>query len=166
MDLSSVEPAFAMMKTFGEAARHWFLPTDGGSPEKNHPDDKVALMAQLAVAYANGAFDFIAGFDVLWHTEMFSGATEYKPGEQEMILKTYGEWHANSIQILPTLDRFEAQGRPIQGADKLRANVRKAKGALTPDDDFFEGEELDRLAEEALAADDRGETVEFTEMGR
>ena len=37
---------------------------------------------------------------------------------------------------------------------------------LTPDDEFFEGDALDELATRGIEADERGETVEFTEMGQ
>ena len=36
---------------------------------------------------------------------------------------------------------------------------------LTPDDEFFEGEELDGLVAEAIVEDEAGRTAEFRVMG-
>ena len=85
----------------------------------------------------------------------------------------YRSWRDTAAFFLEAINaRTGPRPSDITGlaeSDVLRLNHRpRARPArvLTPvDDEFFEGEDLDRLADDAIQAMDSGQTVEFTEMG-
>lgn len=66
-------------------------------------------------------------------------------------------WLSPKDQVLKWIEFFETRGHTVEGADKFRAACREAIGIATPDQDFFGGDKLVRLRDEALEANHLGE---------
>jgi hypothetical protein len=155
-----------MLKAFDDAGSSFVATLTETPTENNSLAPGVSLMAQAIVAFGNGAFESVEGYDVFWHTAVFRNDREYHADEEAKILNAYREWQGKAKRLIDLVASLESQAQPIPGLDLLRLNVRKAESILTDDGDFFEGEALDNLAEQAIAAFERGETEEFTEIGQ
>jgi hypothetical protein len=166
MDVVTVNFVNCMLRAFDEAGHSFVIMSRENSTEFDPQATGVSLMAQAVVSLGNSAFDDISGYDVFWHTAVFRNEIEYLPAEEAKILGAYREWHEHANRLIEILASLDSSGQPIPNLDELKANRRKAQAILTEDNDFFEGEALDHLAEQAIAAFDRGETEEFSEIGR
>lgn len=161
-----VEPAILITAAFESATSlvSGFDPTaESLTPEQIN---EWQMTLDSSVSVGNRAFAVTSDLDVKWHTLVFEEKVPFDLEVVAAIEGLYGLWRDIATLFLEAVDAFEALGHPVAESDVLRRNRLNAIGLLTPDNAFFEGEELDRLAEEAINADARGETVEFTEMGR
>jgi hypothetical protein len=166
MDVVTVNFVNSMLKAFEDAGHSFVLASREDSTQFDSQAPGVSLMAEAAVAFGNSAFDYISGYDVFWHTAVFRNELEYLPADEAQILGAYREWSENAKPLVDLLASLNPTGQLRSNLDQMRANLRKVESLLTDDSEFFEGEALDNLEEQAIAAVDRGETEEFSEMGR
>jgi hypothetical protein len=165
MMISPADPSIRMGKAFGESVRPLSLASLLGRPATAAEIGSLVLTIDEAVGVGNMAFDAYIRFDLNWRTAMSGGKVEYDESTDNLIrdgLRTWALDAARLVSVVDSLAGFEVATVPLE---TLRGRIVEVRDMLTPDDQFFEGEALDRLAGEALAADERGETVPFEVMG-
>ena len=112
------------------------------------------------VASASALFAEISQLDLDWHDLMRDGVTPWSEPEYERLGDLFADW-AEAGKVLLSAVESSACG----GLDQLRTNLRTVEGIMTPDDEFFVHPKFVELRDLALEAAERGETVEFEEMG-
>jgi hypothetical protein len=127
--------------------------------------ESLTLMANDSVARTHELLERILKYELEWRTSVFQGETEYD-GAIGNRIEAALKWWADATEAL--LSKMEALGqfgfRPAS-LETLRPRLADVRRMLTPDGEFFEGDELDELTAEALREDERGLTVEFRVMG-
>ncbi len=117
------------------------------------------------VAKANFLFDRIMDLDsaiqelVLTDRVGFDRELDAKVGDLVI------GWHETCLDVLPHVDRLIQAGHHVVGAGKFRDNLSEARGILTDDREFFAGDHLDRLQDEAIDAHRAGLTEPMSNVG-
>lgn len=125
----------------------------------------LTLIADESVARACQSLDEILEFDVEWKTSVFEGETEYDQAIQDRLDVVVKIWAEGVEAFLSSLDALKPMGFQLASLDTLRARLAEVRNMLTPDDEFFRGEELDEMARAAIDEDEAGRTVAFEVMG-
>jgi hypothetical protein len=74
----------------------------------------------------------------------------------------YQHWfQAATKTLLPFLTHMEEKGYQVERAVEFRNAYREVQGILTPDGEFFSGEQVAGLRDKAIDAHRRGETEEW-----
>jgi hypothetical protein len=117
------------------------------------------------LAFGLGLVRFIDKFDLAWKTKVHKGVVKYDKEIDDMIGTLYELWMHPCDRVMKRLKDFEGQGFQVSGADEFRRACQEVKGILTPDEEFFAGNDaFVRLQEQAIEANRRGETVELKEF--
>jgi hypothetical protein len=142
---------------------------------KNGPEQGGLTPAQIedlaaktddCVAMAHSLLNDILQYDVIWRTSVFQGETEYDEAIEKRIESGLRSWAEGVEHLIEALDHFRSCGAPhSESMEALRPRLAEVRRMLTPDDQFFEGEELDDLVAEAIVDDEAGRTAEFRVMG-
>ena len=114
---------------------------------------------------SNHLFETISRFDSGWHAGVFAGQIAYNADQAAHILGFYRTWSKHADRVLAILDRLESEGHAFRGTDEYRRHCREARGLLTSDAEFFAGDALVALRDEAIDEHREGRTVEFHELG-
>jgi hypothetical protein len=125
----------------------------------------LKLSADEAAAQACQILDGLLDFEVEWKTSVFEGETEYDQAIQDRLDVVVKIWAEGVEAFLSSLDRLKPMGLHLAGLDALRSQLAEVRSMLTPDDEFFRGEELDEMARAAIEEDEAGRTVAFEVMG-
>jgi hypothetical protein len=118
------------------------------------------------IAKANFIFDRIMHIDVQVQHCLLVGRCRDEEGLQEKLRDLLRAWLAVSLQVIAQGERLERDYGEVEGLDSLRANVQEARSALTPDDEFFAGDNLSALRDEAVEAHRSGLTEPLLENER
>lgn len=89
------------------------------------------------------------------------GELEYVPEWDDALEEAYRAWLKPCDRVFQSLNELEEQGFVIERADEFRAACHEVAGLLTPDVDFFSGEPLAQLRDEALKSAQHGECEEM-----
>jgi hypothetical protein len=166
MMLSPSDPSILMGKAFGEMIR----PLRDITPLSEVPTGPFAasllLFIEESIASGITVLDADIRFDLNWRTTVFRGLIAHDEATERLILDNIKDWIGFSEALIETVVSLENHGLKVPSAELLRARIVEARAMVRPDDEFFEGKALDHLTTEAVAEHDRGETVEFTEMGQ
>lgn len=81
----------------------------------------------------------------------------------EFVDLVYRLWLAPSAEVERRLEEFERSGFRVEFAAEYRSAGREVRGLLTPDDEFFRGEALADLRDDAIDAYRRGRTEDLIE---
>lgn len=103
--------------------------------------------------------------DHRWRMETLSGKEPYDVNQESAIQSYYRDWLRGAGGILVSLDRAESRGHSVKNSDLFRRCYRENQSALTPDSEFFAGDALVRLRDDAIDAHREGRTVELHEIG-
>jgi hypothetical protein len=110
------------------------------------------------IAKANFLFDRIMDVDTDIQEYVLTNHLEYDAALQEKLRSLTEDWLNISIQLIPHVERLEQEYGEVEGGHKLRENLSEANGILTDDRDFFGGEDLARMRDEAIDAHRAGRT--------
>jgi hypothetical protein len=127
--------------------------------------EALTSKADESAALTHGFLDHILDYDVRWRTAVFRGETDYDPAIEERIETGLRAWLNLTESLLAKLQPIRSWGFQPASLETLRPRIAEVRNMLTPDDEFFEGEELDDLTEKAIAEHEAGRTVEFRVMG-
>lgn len=97
-----------------------------------------------------------------WRHSVLCGGHAYSAEEENAFVALYAKWKDLCENFLAPLAHFEGSGFVIECADQFRACIREAEGLLTPDAQFFDGDALARLRDEAIE-DHRRDEVEHVD---
>jgi hypothetical protein len=118
------------------------------------------------IAKANFIYDRIMHVDDQVQHCLLVGRCRDELGLQQKLRDLLAGWLAVSLQVLPQGERLRREHGDAEGLDTLKENVCQAKAALTPDDEFFAGDRLSALRDEAIEADRLGRTEPLLENER
>lgn len=107
---------------------------------------------------ANLIFGQILKLDNDVQADVLTGLIEFDPEMDQRITKVLEEWLKVSCEVFPHLAQLKQEFGHVDGADEMRRNIRQATAILTPDANYFQGDELVRLRDEAVEAYQTGQT--------
>jgi hypothetical protein len=120
------------------------------------------LEARLAL----GVFTFnqISRADEHWRKEIYAGNLPFADEDERAILDAYRTWAGTCDLYLKAIAELESQHYAVEHAEEFRQCTREVRGILTSDENFFSGEQLTVLRDEAIEAHRKGATEEITEL--
>ncbi len=120
------------------------------------PSDTAELGEILAFGVALAiTIDMV---DANWRLSVLSGGDTDDPDQEGEIRRYYREWFRGAGGVVMHLGRLEAGGASVRWSDQFRRAYSEARGVLTPDDQFFAGDAMVRLRDEAIDAHRAGRT--------
>ena len=133
--------------------------------KEDHEAAQRCLDFEGLLAYGVSLVRFIDAIDLAWRTKVLQKQLPHDAKMEEAIDCLYRGWLYPRERMTKRLESFEEQGFLVSGADEFRQACREVKGILTPDGEFFAGNDaLLRKQDEAVEAHGRGETVELREL--
>jgi hypothetical protein len=131
------------------------------------PAEILSFVSKMdeAIARTLALLDHILEREATWRTFVFQGKAEYDVEIEKRIEEILKNLADRTETVLFKLDPLRSKGICPESMETLRNRIADVRSMLTPDDDFFEGEELDALANQAIAENDSGATVNFLVMG-
>ncbi len=157
---SPLQPAVLMVNAYKEASHLLSQGSSSSSRPFDLSDEQFKLEAQIVIDSGIWCLRLIQTIDARWHKAIFDESISYRESDREELINFYQSWHTVTGKILAKLG-----SSGLTDTDILQSGYAEVGGLLTPDDQFFEGEELDELVQDAIGSLDRGETVEMREMG-
>ncbi len=147
----------ALLTDFVDQARSYADDSDDSDAA-----DKLALILMFGVSLAI-TIDVI---DVNWRRAVLGKGEEYDPDQEAEILSHYRAWMLGAGGVVMHLERLEAGGAMVKWADQFRRAYGDAKGVLTPDDQFFSGDALVRMRDDAIDAHRAGRAEPYYGQGK
>lgn len=144
------------LNVYGDRAEQWEV--DHREATKCQ-DLEATLVWGLSLSFA---IDLI---DNNWHNTVFRNSAEYGPAAEQAIENLYKGWFRAANQLLESIEELERSGYVVKWSDPFRQACRETEGLLTPDSEFFTGDSLAALRDEAIDAHKQGQTIEFHELG-
>jgi hypothetical protein len=109
------------------------------------------------------AFKIITLVDERYRAEVYSGKCEHSAETLAKTREAYRLLFPASAEAESVLPWAEGKFGQVGGAAELRRICSELRGMFTPDDEFFSGEPLVALRDEAIDAHRRGETTDLCE---
>jgi hypothetical protein len=138
-------------------------------PTIDHPSqpqlESLTFLVDECVARTHATLDRILEYDLKWRTSVFRGDTDYDEAIGNHIEACLQVWADATEALLSKMDALGHLGFHPASLETLRPRIAEVRSMLTPDGEFFEGDELDELTARTLGEDERGATVEFRAMG-
>lgn len=106
------------------------------------------------VAKANYLLGRILDLDSSFREHVFRKSFDYSPEVESRLEDVLKQWLDLAIHVDPSGQLSEAG----QAVEELRSNIQDVRDMLTPDDEFFQGEGLASLRDDAIRAHRAGET--------
>ena len=110
-------------------------------------------------------FERISREEEEWRLALLTGQQATDCGEPSYSLELYSLWNKVCPEFLERVSYFERHGYDVEHSERFRACLREAEGILTKDADFFRGEGLAQLCDEAIDEFRRGETDDVDRPG-
>ncbi len=123
---------------------------------KGHDASDPGWAWDEVVAKANFLFDRLIDLDLDIRELVLSDRMEFDPGLDAKVRGLLRDWLDVSLRVIPHIE-----GRTVDAADLLRTRVEEARSMLTPDGEFFGGDELARLRDDAIDDHRAGRTEPF-----
>ena len=100
----------------------------------------------------NAVFSFVTWIDDELSLASLKGELEELSPEalREQLHNLYRAWLRPCDAVELAVRRCEADGFEVEGAEEFRSARREAQGVLTPDAEFFRGDELVVLRDQAV----------------
>ncbi len=162
---SPLQPAVLTVKAFDEASQLLIGNSSLDSQSVNLANAESKLGIQAVIDSGISCLRLIQTIDARWHKAIFEESIPYRESDREELSNLYQSWYTVTGNMLAKLGRLEEACLDLTDTVILQSGYAEVGGLLTPDDQFFEGEELDGLVQDAIMSLDRGETVEMREMG-
>jgi hypothetical protein len=131
----------------------------------DHIEAKACYDLEATLVWGLSLFFAIDLIDNNRHYMVFRNSAEYDPAAEQAVENLYKDWLRPADQLLARIEEMERSGYVVKWSDPFRRACRETKGVLTPDSEFFTGDSLVALRDEAIDAHREGHTVEFHELG-
>ena len=99
---------------------------------------------------ANAVFGRILELDLEARKSALAEPIDYDPELDAAIRQLLADWHHLAGSIAPHADRARVGDDSFEDVDAFRDNLVQAGAILTPDDEFFGGDELVELQDRAI----------------
>jgi hypothetical protein len=115
------------------------------------------------IGKANRLFNQILDLDSDIRESVFSGEITAQEEERlhKEVVSLVQQWLQISQDFLRQVVRLEGEYGVVEGAQELRQHIKDAEGILTSDEQFFQGDELARLRDQAIDDHRAGRTEGF-----
>ena len=110
------------------------------------------------IAYGIFVFERISRFDEDLHDGFFKEAIAFSAEAVNDVEQLYRQWSVVGENCIKAIEDLERRGYRVEGAEAFRQRIQEAKGAATPDNQFFAGESLAILRDDAIDAHRQGQT--------
>ena len=108
-----------------------------------------------------GLFNAITDFDERHRARVLSGEIEFDPDHGELVRHAYSYWLEPCDDIAAHINKLRAEFGEVKNSEKFLSLCREAKGILADDANFFSGEALVKLRDEAIDEFRDGESLEY-----
>lgn len=108
------------------------------------------LEFELLLAHGLSLLGQVNSIDEKVRLKIFQGDVEYDARFDDLLTNFYQSWLGPRDKLLRELQSLEQEGFPVERAEEFRAACREVEGILTADDEFFTGDELVTLRDEAI----------------
>jgi hypothetical protein len=105
-------------------------------------------------------FRLVTQLDEAWYAEVARGSIAYMYADETEIAGYYQDWLVAAREIDAELTQFQGAGVSFEDAATFRRCLTEARGVLTPDSEFFGGQALAKLRDDAINWHRRGGSVE------
>lgn len=113
-------------------------------------------------------FNSICRLDENWRGDVAKKRTEYDEDTHSKIFDLFRRWakigRRIDEQLLPWF--VQEYGGDVKSSKEFLACYREVQGILAKDEDFFNGESLSALRDQAIDEFRKGETLEFSGQGQ
>jgi hypothetical protein len=110
-------------------------------------------------------FRLVTQLDEAWNAEVARGNIAYLYADELEIAGYYQDWLVAAQEIDAELTQSQGAGVSFEDAATFRRCLTEVRGLLTTDPEFFGGQELAKLRDDAIDSHRRGESVEIQEFG-
>ena len=131
----------AGLQVYGKATETWKI---------DHRDAMACYAFEDHLQTGIEIFDSITKTDEDWRQRVLRKMVDYDPAVEERILHAYKEWLKPCRMVEEVLRHFEALFGQVRHADEFRSRCMEAKGIDAPDSEFFSGESLVDLCDDAI----------------
>lgn len=145
-----------LLEAFSDKAESWKA-EHASAMRCRDLDDALVFGVSLHFAISN--------IDANWHEAVFSDRAAYDVSEEQAIARFYREWLREAEYFLARLEEMETEGYQVKWSEQFRRAYREVKGIQTPDSEFFVGDSLSDLRDQAIDAHLGGHAVEMHEFG-
>jgi hypothetical protein len=128
--------------------------------KEDHDKAMACYRLEEVIAYAIFVFDRIVAHDNHWHSEIFNKNAAYNDDLDREIETLFRLWSAQALICLDCAKTMSQQGFRVDGADRLQSQQEEALGILTPDEEFFNSDNLVKLRDSSIDDYRRGDTTE------
>ncbi len=136
------------MRSYQEEVEHW---ETGDDLEINRLDFELLLRFGISL------FETINFIDETWQLKVATEELDHSDESQNDIVQLYEWWLRPCNSLLAELKRFEDKDFVVTHAEAFRSAYREVYGILTPDEEFFSGEDLVTARDKAIDEHERGE---------
>ncbi len=136
-------------------------------PEQWKQDHDAAMRCfdfEGLLALGLSLFDFINRVDEAWRVKVYRGLVPYDATMDQVIEGLYRVWLRPCDRLHARLAELEKHF-DVKGASEFRAACREVQGILTRDDEFFTGDRLAELRDEAVEDHRAGSTEDMGSVG-
>ena len=105
-------------------------------------------------------FDSLVEMDEKYRERVLSGKISHDPRTDKALMGAFAMWLRPCVNIKRALAAFENRFGTVEHAEEFRSRCREAEGMLVKDGEFFSGDALTELRDEAIDAHRRGETLD------
>jgi len=133
--------------------------------KRDHHQVQACWAYEDLVAKANFLYTRIIDLDQDIRESFLLQGCEFNPELDRDLSNILSNWLAASLEILPHVGALEKEYSGLDGGDDFRRNVKEAQSILTPDSEFFVGDALIELRDQAVDAHRSGLTeplLDFT----
>ena len=135
------------------------LKTIGEQWKANHIEAMGCYHFEDLLLYCIEAFERINREDEAWRGEVLNTPERYNAETEHLIDSLYRQWLGLCENFLKPLK--ELQGKfDVAHADRFLGCIREAKGMQTEDSEFFSGDALVDLCDDAIDEHKKGETLD------
>ena len=109
---------------------------------------------------ANGVYDAITHFDETHRGRVLSGEIEFDPDHSGLIRQAYAWWLGPCDVFQAAINKYRGRFGNVTNSEEFLSRCREAKGILTDDSEFFAGDPIIALCDEAVDDFRAGNTIE------
>jgi hypothetical protein len=131
-----------LVESFGQQAQA-VTPERGGGEEEGDPGS-----LELLLAFSVFVFDQVTSAEEFIRLEAARKQQPFDPDTEQAVEDLYRVWFDATGKLRRTLESAPKDDR-LPSAERFLECYREARGILTPDDDFFQGDRLNLLRDKA-----------------
>lgn len=127
----------------------------------DHDEAMTCRDLEEAISLGIYTFKLVLKADQSHRRAAFEGKMKFNEAWERKAFELLRVWVNNTESFMKTLELFEQKGFDVGRSNELRLLLSQANAILIPDDNFFQGPELDELKKKAIKANRSGQTEDL-----